>query len=135
MKVSDLKEGMFIIVDESYNYGSLGKYLSHTIEEDEDGEIWCCVKFGMFIEVDEGRFRRTYKEYTMNFFCYEEDDEYGAAAGDETFDYVADDGSLDDGFITRDIDDDSEFYADKDDDDFDIDFPEGDDAEGFDDEE
>ena len=66
---------------------------------------------------------------------YEEDDEYGAAAGDETFDYVADDGSLDDGFITRDIDDDSEFYADKDDDDFDIDFPEGDDAEGFDDEE
>ena len=38
MKVSDLKEGMFIIVDEPYNYGSLGKYLSHTIEEDEDGE-------------------------------------------------------------------------------------------------
>ena len=29
MKVSDLKEGMFIVVDEPYNYGSLGKYLSH----------------------------------------------------------------------------------------------------------
>ncbi|MGN0611387.1 MAG: DNA-directed RNA polymerase subunit beta, partial [Ruminiclostridium sp.] len=65
---------------------------------------------------------------------YEEDDEYGAAAGDETFDYVAEEGSLDDGFITRDIDDDSEFYADKDDDDFDIDFPEGDDADDFGDE-
>ena len=26
------------VVDEPYNYGSLGKYLSHTIEEDEDGE-------------------------------------------------------------------------------------------------
>lgn len=38
MKVFDLKEGMFIIVDEPYNYGSLRKYLSHTIEEDEDGE-------------------------------------------------------------------------------------------------
>lgn len=38
MKVSELKEGMFIVVDEPYNYGSLGKYLSHTIEEDEDGE-------------------------------------------------------------------------------------------------
>ena len=24
MKVSELKEGMFIIVDEPYNYGSLG---------------------------------------------------------------------------------------------------------------
>lgn len=76
MKVSELKEGKFIVVDEPYNYGSLGKYLSHTIDKDEDGEIWCCIKFGMFIEVDEGRFRRTYKEYTMNFFCYEEDGEY-----------------------------------------------------------
>ncbi|MBS7398649.1 MAG: DNA-directed RNA polymerase subunit beta, partial [Ruminiclostridium sp.] len=65
---------------------------------------------------------------------YEEDDEYGAAAGDETFDYVAEEGSLDDGFITRDIDDDSEFYADKDEDDFDIDFPEDVDADDFGDE-
>lgn len=31
MKVSELKEGMFIIVNEPYNYGSLGKYLSHNI--------------------------------------------------------------------------------------------------------
>ena len=56
---------------------------------------------------------------------YEEDDEYGQAAGEDTFEYVAEDGSLDDGFTTKDIDEDSEFYADKDDeDDFDIDFNE-----------
>ena len=29
MKVSELKERMFIVVDEPYNYGNLGKYLSH----------------------------------------------------------------------------------------------------------
>lgn len=77
MKVSELKEGMFIIVNEMYNYGSLGKYISHTIEKDEeDGVIWCNVKFGMFIEIYEGRFCQTYKEYTMNFFCTVEDGEY-----------------------------------------------------------
>ena len=64
---------------------------------------------------------------------YEEDDEYGQAAGEDTFEYVAEDGSLDDGFTTKDIDEDSEFYADKDDeDDFDIDFNENDADDSFD---
>ena len=64
---------------------------------------------------------------------YEEDDEYGQAAGEDTFEYVAEDGSLDDGFTTKDIDEDSESYADKDDeDDFDIDFNENDADDSFD---
>ena len=64
---------------------------------------------------------------------YEEDDEYGQAAGEDTFDYVAEEGSLDDGFITQDIDEDSDFYADKDEeDDFDIDFNENDADNTFD---
>ena len=64
---------------------------------------------------------------------YEEDDEYGQAAGEDTFEYVAEDGFLDDGFTTKDIDEDSEFYADKDDeDDFDIDFNENDADDSFD---
>ena len=64
---------------------------------------------------------------------YEEDDEYGQAAGEDTFDYVAEEGSLDDGFITQDIDEDSDFYADKDEEeDFDIDFNENDADDTFD---
>ena len=64
---------------------------------------------------------------------YEEDDEYGQAAGEDTFEYVTEDGSLDDGFTTKDIDEDSEFYADKDDeDDFAIDFNENDADDSFD---
>ncbi|MBE6879236.1 MAG: DNA-directed RNA polymerase subunit beta [Ruminococcaceae bacterium] len=58
---------------------------------------------------------------------FDDDDEVGVIAGDDTFDYVADEESMDDSFITQDIDDDSEFYAGKDDDD---DFGLG----GFDDE-
>lgn len=78
MKVSELKEGMFIVVNDCYNYGSLGKYISHTIEkdEDEDGVFWCNVNFSMFIEICDGSFCDTYKEYTMNFFCTVEDGEY-----------------------------------------------------------
>ena len=64
---------------------------------------------------------------------YEEDDEYGQAAGEDTFDYVAEEGSLDEGFITQDIDEDSDFYADKDEEeDFDIDFNENDADDTFD---
>ena len=65
---------------------------------------------------------------------FDDDDEVGAIAGDDTFDYVAEEGSLDDSFITQDIDEDSDFYADKEDDeDFDdIDFPESDDGDDFD---
>ncbi len=48
---------------------------------------------------------------------FDDDDEVGVIAGDDTFDYVADEESMDDSFITQDIDDDSEFYAGKDDDD------------------
>ena len=67
------------------------------------------------------------------YYVYEEDDEYGQAAGEDTFDYVAEEGSLDDGFITQDIDEDSDFYADKDEEeDFDIDFNENDADDTFD---
>ena len=48
---------------------------------------------------------------------FDDDDEVGVIAGDDTFDYVADEESMDDSFITQDIDEDSEFYAGKDDDD------------------
>ncbi len=58
---------------------------------------------------------------------FDDDDEVGVISADDTFDYVADDDSLDQGFITQDIDDDSDFYSDREDeDDYDIDFPEGD---------
>ena len=67
---------------------------------------------------------------------FDDDDEVGVIAGDDTFDYVADEESMDDSFIKQDIDDDSEFYAGKDDDDDDFgfgDFDDESDAEDYDD--
>ncbi|MEE1065607.1 MAG: DNA-directed RNA polymerase subunit beta, partial [Acutalibacteraceae bacterium] len=58
---------------------------------------------------------------------FDDDDEVGVIAGDDTFDYVADEESMDDSFIKQDIDDDSEFYAGKDDDDDDFGFGDFDD--------
>ena len=65
---------------------------------------------------------------------FDDDDEVGVIAGDDTFDYVADEESMDDSFITQDIDEDSEFYAGKDDDDdfgFDV-FDDDSDADDYD---
>ncbi len=64
---------------------------------------------------------------------FDDDDEVGVIAGNDAFYNVTDEGELDDSFITQDIDEDSEFYGGRDDeDDFDIDYTESDDADDFD---